>query len=556
MGFAEGPDWALPQEEPDPYKDMLQYQLYHRPDPFRLLSNDWLEGVGPKEDFDFNEDADEALVDLITEHLREGQESPSQRMEREAQEAEKEHQKEFQEHEMMRMVELVNDKGDGWKLWLRGRDFRSEFKIQDPKDFSKRGPNRSATEELIAQEKAKIKKPRKVKGKKWIRAPTDAREPKGELMCWREDFVDEARTDANLLGLERPTIPADKMRELARLDWENINKFYWYVEAVNLDGDRELWSPCFVGYLWEYWKRSQFGDHVAMAEAQLEAQAKSEGLRGLMPTGLSEGLFMRKPVDWPKPIWKPPYLKIKPEVFHIVDKPDLPPLPRRFQNNLFYKNTELERNLERNLRGTEAWDAMVGTSDRLQAAGRRVLQGEKFAAALAIKKAEAQARREFEEEERRRAEAGEKTMREIEEERLAAEEEEKERLRLEEEAAKGPKYRKKKLGDVEALQKAKPKAKGKAKAKKKKKDKASSSEAETTEKESEKEDKKKDKKEKKEKKEKKDRASTSESEDKKKAEAKAKAEPKEKAKAKPKKPKPKFKKPGGGAPNAGVMMMR
>merc|ERR1712093_461499 len=105
--------------------------------------------MAPKEDFDFNEDADEALVDLITQHLREGQESPSQRMERETQEAEKEHQKEFQEHEMMRMVELVNDKGDGWKLWLRGRDPRSEFKIQDPKDFSQRGPRGSATEELI-----------------------------------------------------------------------------------------------------------------------------------------------------------------------------------------------------------------------------------------------------------------------------------------------------------------------------------------------------------------------------------------------------------------------
>ena len=37
-----------------------------------------------------------------------------------------------------------------------------------------------------------------------------------------EVFVKEAVTDANLLGMERPTIASETMRECARRDWNVI----------------------------------------------------------------------------------------------------------------------------------------------------------------------------------------------------------------------------------------------------------------------------------------------------------------------------------------------
>merc|ERR1712100_590072 len=160
-----------------------------------------------------------------------------------------------------------------------------------------------------------------------------------------------------------------------------LQLFYWHVEAVDLDGERELWSPTFVGYLWEYWQRSQLGAHVCMSEADLEQKANEElsaGGEGTLPGGLTKGLFPRRPVEWVKPVYKPPSLKLPKSAYRYLDKPEMPPLPARFQHHLFYQDTELEENLAEHLEGTEAWDAMLGTSDRLQAAARSVLQQESF----------------------------------------------------------------------------------------------------------------------------------------------------------------------------------
>lgn len=157
--------------------------------------------------------------------------------------------------------------------------------------------------------------------------------------------------------------------------------FYWHVEAVDLDGNRELWSPTFVGFLWEYWQRSHFGDHVCMPEKDLLAQAEAEGFKGL-PCGVSKELFARKPVEWPKPVYKPPRFAVPSEFHKHMERPDLPPLPARFPHRLIYKeNCPLETGLARNLDGTEAWDAMLGASNRLQAAARNVLHSEKLGAA-------------------------------------------------------------------------------------------------------------------------------------------------------------------------------
>lgn len=389
-------------QEVDSYKDFVQYQLYHRPDPFALLSNDWLEGIAPKEDE--REDGLPMADPTMDEDIIE---SPQDIAAREAKEEESRQVEARREAEVLRMEELVNDVGDGWKLWLRGRDLRSEFKVQ---------PTLSKAEEKLqefkAQEKVQGHRARTVGlppyGKPWFRVPVDAREPKAEMVCWRGDFVKEAVTDANLLGMERPTIASETMRECARRDWNVIDQFYWYVEAVDLDGNRELWSPTFVGYLWEYWQRSDLGNLVCLSEVELEAKAQKQGLRGLLPEGLSNGLFLRKPVEWPKPVWKPPQMKVPPEVFHILDQPDLPPFPGRFPHRLFFQDGPLEKQLAKQLQGTEAWDALVGTSDRLQAAGRAVLRSEKLEEIKACKRAQEEQLRD---EERARQEELERTLR-------------------------------------------------------------------------------------------------------------------------------------------------
>jgi len=209
-------------------------------------------------------------------------------------------------------------------------------------------------------------------------------------MCWRMDFVLNAKIDADVLKLERPTIRADKFRELARLDWSIMDMFYYYVEAVDLDGNRELWSPTFVGFLWEYWQRSQLGQHVGISENGLKKLAQDEYLVGLKATmGLQGGLFRRKAVEWPKPIWKPPYVKVDPKVFHILDQPHLPPIPRRMPGSVPYKDGPLEEALASRFEGTEGWDSMVGTSDRLQAAARSMLRSDKLVAETARLRAEA-----------------------------------------------------------------------------------------------------------------------------------------------------------------------
>jgi len=476
--LSEGPEWMMPTIKPDPYKDIVQYKLYYGPDPFRFLSNEWLEGEAGKLTAD---EVDEEDHHYEQEPYRptgvDGEPLPETEEEKEKRQANEKSVKE-QEAEVLRMEELLNDQADGWKLWLRGRDFRSEFKVQPSKEEQKR-------QEFREQEKKAVRRPRTVNGKGWIRAPIDARAPKGEMTCWRADFVKEARYDADLLGLERPTMPAEAVRNLARKDWGIIDQFYWHVEAVDLDGNRELWSPTFVGYLWEYFQRSMAGDLVNLSEGQLEAKAQSERLKGLQPDGLSGGLFQRKPVVWPKPIWKPPYFKVPQEVFHIVEQPVLPPVPRRFQHNLVYKDGPLERSLQRRLQGSEAMDAMLGTSDRLQAAGRSILRSEKIDAALeerraaaAARKAEAdaaaraeqeeierkeEAERLREEENRRREEEGLEPLLEKEESEKSSSESEKEEEPVVEEAPS--RFRKKKLGKLEDLRKGKAKAKPKAKKK-------------------------------------------------------------------------------------------
>lgn len=158
---------------------------------------------------------------------------------------------------------------------------------------------------------------------------------------------------------------------------------------------------------------------MCLSEAELEAAANAEDMQGL-PTRLravderhEDGLFQRKKVDWPKPVYKPPKLKVPKAFYKFVEQPNLPPLPTRFQHNLFYEDTPLETGLTSHLEGTEALDAMLGTSDRLQSAARSVLRAEKFAAGIvkaredveAKKRAKWEAQLRAEEEARRAAEA-------------------------------------------------------------------------------------------------------------------------------------------------------
>lgn len=469
FSMAEG---ELPAKELDDFVEFVQYQLYYRPDPFQFLTNEWLDGAEAKPDNIYDLEAKEFDLVEADHPAVEGEHKSKEQKEKEAERAK---QKAEREAEVERIDELLNDQADGWKLWLRGRDFRSEFKVQ---------PSISKEEEKLkdfrAREKAAVRPPRRVNGKSWVRAPVDAREPKGRTICWRADFAKEARTDANLLGLERPTMAAEQVRELARKDWGALDMFYWHVEVVDLDGNRELWSPTFIGFIWEYWKRSMLADHVALYEDQLEAQAKREGLKDLLPEGLSDGLFPRKPVEWPKPIWKPPYVNVPSDVFHIIDRPALPPIPSRFQHHLFYKDGPLEKKLTKALVGSEGLDSMLGTSDRLQAAARAMLRSEAiqtakdkiWAEANAEAIAEAAEQREAEEAAKKRLEQG-----------LAAEESESSSDSSDEDAEEEvqvkSKYRKAALGSISALTRAKAKGKpkqGKKEAKQGQKAKASSPE--------------------------------------------------------------------------------
>jgi hypothetical protein len=376
QSLAEGPDWSLPMEEIDPYKELLLHRIYYGKDPFALLTNAWLEGSEAKPLRDPREEEKERLEDAGGEEDEPVPEDEQMRREREKTEEAERNRTDDMERETLRIEELLNDKAGGWKLWLRGRDLRSEFLVESPTSPTARKAKK--IREFKEREEREAKQKRTVKGKSWIRAPVDAREPKGELTCWRADLVQQARFDADQLGLERATIEAEHVRELSRKDWSVIDKFYWYVEAVDLDGIRYLWSPTFVGFLWEYWQRSNLGKSVMMPEIDLEIAAQNERLRGLHELGLQDGLFPRKPVNWARPIWKPPHVDVPGKVFHILEKPDLPPLPRRFPHRLFYKDGQLERTLAANLEGTEAWDAMLGTSDRLQGAARSILSAQAF----------------------------------------------------------------------------------------------------------------------------------------------------------------------------------
>merc|ERR1712232_1438219 len=261
--LVDGPDWSLPPKENNIYKELIKHQLYFRPDPFRFLTDDWLEG---------GEKAEPEDIEQPMETPREEDLTAEQKKERDAREEQRRKAEEFRLAEIERTDELLADVGDGWKLWLRGRDFRSEFKLATEEDH----------------------KPRKEKVQK----------KSGEMLCWRADFVHVAREDANLVGLERPTIAAEALRELARKDWDNIERFYWHLEAVDLDGNRELWSPTFVGYLWEYWQRSKMADDVfahdvCMSESELMEEARTEIREQGLELDLSRGLFLRKPVEWP-----------------------------------------------------------------------------------------------------------------------------------------------------------------------------------------------------------------------------------------------------------------
>lgn len=389
----------LPFDVADPFKDLVQYQLFCRPDPFQYLTNAWVTGGEKGEDMEEEEDLKDAPPGgrAPKDDDSDAPETAHQQQEREEAEAKEAAKKSARDAEVLRMRELLNDKGGGWKLWLRGRDLRSEFVVQpgDSDGEDSRG-NTLPAFQASSEERIPI---RKVSGKSWTRAPLDARHPEGEKVCWRIDFVRQARDDANLLGLERPTIAADKFRELARKDWEVLQMFYYHVEAVDLDGHRELWSPTFVGFLWEYWQRSKLGPHVCVPEEDLEARAKSEGLSGLVG-GLARansehegGLFQRKTVKWPRPVYKPPSMKVPSNFYKYVDQPALPPLPARFQTNLCYEDSSVEETLSEALRNSEGWDAMIGTSDRLQAAARSVLRSEKFANATQQFKADVLAKR-------------------------------------------------------------------------------------------------------------------------------------------------------------------
>jgi len=382
----------------DPFKELVQYQLFCRPDPFQYLTNAWAQGGEKGEDMEEEENLRDTPLGgrAPKDDDSDAPETANEQTAREEREATGAVKKSARDAEVLRMRELLNDKGGGWKLWLRGRDLRSEFVVQ-PEDSDEEARGKKVPAFQASNEK---REPiRKVSGKSWIRAPVDARHPEGEKVCWRIDFARQALDDANLLGLERPMIAADKFRELARKDWDILQMFYYHVEAVDLDGHRELWSPTFVGFLWEYWQRSKLGPHVCISEEDLEARAQSEGLSGLVG-GLARansehegGLFQRKTVKWPKPVYKPPSLKVPSKFYKYVDQPDLPPLPGRFQTNLFYEDSAVEESLSQALRGTEGWDAMIGTSDRLQAAARSVLRSEKFADAAQQFKADVLAKR-------------------------------------------------------------------------------------------------------------------------------------------------------------------
>merc|ERR1712232_838935 len=90
--LVDGPDWSLPPKENNIYKELIKHQLYFRPDPFRFLTDDWLEGGEKAEP----EDIEQPMETRKAE--------------------------EFRLAEIERTDELLADVGDGWKLWLRGRD--------------------------------------------------------------------------------------------------------------------------------------------------------------------------------------------------------------------------------------------------------------------------------------------------------------------------------------------------------------------------------------------------------------------------------------------------
>lgn len=165
------------------------------------------------------------------------------------------------ETEKQRLIDLrTNPKFDGFKDWLRARDWRSEICTaprlrQREQERQKTIPVRAATPPPMPEGIPK-----------WFRTPPLAASFSSEAMalrggpeagepqiedastwwCWREDFVSEVLLVAQGRGVTIPVVPLKAAQKAFRRNPAFAFAMRQHVEAVAVDGTRQLWSPVFL----------------------------------------------------------------------------------------------------------------------------------------------------------------------------------------------------------------------------------------------------------------------------------------------------------------------
>eukprot|EP00928_Gymnodinium_smaydae_P033317 TRINITY_DN238_c1_g2_i1.p1 TRINITY_DN238_c1_g2~~TRINITY_DN238_c1_g2_i1.p1 ORF type:complete len:598 (-),score=174.10 TRINITY_DN238_c1_g2_i1:539-2332(-) len=240
----EGGPNMIKEEEP-PMRDPIPALIYQKL---------WIHDVGMKPEYllkkadeSDQEDEDEEEEEEEKEDDEEKSDVDSVLADEEAEKkkAREEAKREFEASEKQRIAELRNDpKLQGYAVWLTARENRHELcdarRLREKAEYKKR----------LFPDPVEIPP---VEGQNWFKAPEFAgnlaAKVEASWWCWNAEFVSEVLLVAQAHQLRLPVVDLKAAQRAFRKRPELAYAFRRHVEAVSLDGTRQLWSDVFLQLL-------------------------------------------------------------------------------------------------------------------------------------------------------------------------------------------------------------------------------------------------------------------------------------------------------------------